>query len=78
MQQDNLRLSILDKIISITDEDLLERIDRLLGKVDLEKTVIKVNERQQQMLLNSEDDILKRNFVADEELNEEEEKWLNG
>ncbi len=77
MQHNNLKLSLLDKLISVTDESLLERVDTLLSKVDLEKTLIKVNERQHSMLLNSEEDILKGNFVTDEELNEEEVKWLN-
>lgn len=77
MKPDSLKIGLLDKLISVTDENLLERIDALLSNVDLQKTVIKVNERQHNMLLNSKQDILEGNFITDEELNEEEEKWLS-
>lgn len=34
MQVDNLKYSLLDKLISIHDDDLLKKIDDLIGNVD--------------------------------------------
>jgi len=76
MQVDNLKYSILDKLISVNDKGLLEKINDLIGDVDLEETQIKVSDAQRQMLINSEQDILNRNLLSDEEVNEEEEQWL--
>jgi hypothetical protein len=78
MQVDNLKLRVLDKVISISDKHLLEKIDELIGNVDLEEAVFKINEGQRQMLLNSDQDILENKIISDEKLNEEEDKWLNG
>ncbi len=76
MQVDNLKYSILDKPISVNDKGLLEKINDLIGDIDLEETQIKVSDAQRQMLINSEQDILNKNLISDEEVNEEEEQWL--
>jgi hypothetical protein len=76
MQADNLKYSLLDKLISIHDDDLLKKIDDLIGNVDLEETPIKVSDAQRQMLTNSEQDILNNNLISDDDVNEEEEQWL--
>ncbi len=76
MQVDNLKYSILDKLISVDDKGLLEKINNLIGDIDLEETPIKVSDSQKQMLINSEQDILNKNLISDEDVNEEEEQWL--
>lgn len=76
MQVDNLKYSILYKLISVNDKSLLEKINDLIGDIDLEKTQIKVSDAQRQMLLNSEQDIVNKNLISDEDVNEEEEQWL--
>jgi hypothetical protein len=76
MQVDNLKYSILDKLISVNDKGLLEKIINLIGDIDLEETQIKVSDGQRQMLINSEQDILNKNLISDKEVNEEEEQWL--
>ena len=57
---------------------MLQKIDDLIGSIDLEKTKIKLTDAQRQMLISSEEDIRKGKTVTDEDLNEEENKWLNG
>jgi len=42
----------------------------------LEETQIKVSDAQRQMLINCEQDILNKNLISDEDVNEEEEQWL--
>ncbi len=68
----------MDKLISIQDISLLKKVNELIGNVDVNKTIFKTTYEQQQMLMKSEDDISNGNLTTDEELNEEEDKWLNG
>ena len=78
MEVNNLRYSLLDKLISIRDNNVWQKINDLIGNIDLEKTEMKITDAQKQMLMNSEDDIRNENVIGDDELNEEENKWLNG
>ena len=78
MEANNLRYSLLDKLISLRDNNVWQKINELIGGVDIEKTELKTTEAQKQMLMSSEDDIRNKNTISDEELNEEEDKWLNG
>ena len=78
MQANILKYQLLDKIISIQDIDLLEKVNELIGNVDLDKPIFQVTPAQRNMLMQSEEDILNGNLISDEELNEEEDKWLNG
>lgn len=77
MEEDNLKYDLLDKLISIKDHHLLEKVNDLIRDVDINKVVFKTTRNQKKMLLKSEEDIRNGNFISDEELNEEEEKWLN-
>ena len=78
MEAKNLRYSLLDKLISIRDNNVWQKVNELIGGIDIEKTELKTTEAQKQMLMNSEDDIRNGNTISDDELNEEEDKWLNG
>jgi hypothetical protein len=78
MQADNLKYTILDKLISIRDMALLQKVSDLLGNVDINKPTFKVTDGQKQMLINSEEDIRRGNLTSDDELNAEEDLWLNG
>ena len=78
IQADNLRYTLLDKLISIRDIDLLKKVNNLIGNVDVDKTVFNVTDGQRQMLMKSEEDIRNGNIISDEELNAEEDQWLNG
>lgn len=72
----DLTYTLIDKLISVQDKSILKKINDIIGNVDLEKKVFKVSHAQRQMLMKSEEDIRKGNFITDEELNCEEEKWL--
>ena len=78
MEANNLRYKLLDKLISLRDNNIWQKINDLIVNIDIEKTEIKVTDAQKQMLMNSEEDISKGNTINDEDLNEEENKWLNG
>ncbi len=77
MQTQDLKYNLLDKLISIQDISLLEKVNDLIGNVDVSKTIFKTTYEQQQMLMKSEYDIRNGNLITEEELNEEEDKWLN-
>ncbi|HEV8080431.1 MAG TPA: hypothetical protein VGP43_06960 [Chitinophagaceae bacterium] len=78
MEANNLRYSLLDKLISIRDNTIWQKINDLIGNIDIEKTEIKITEAQRQMLMKSEEDISNGNTIGDKDLNEEESKTLNG
>ena len=68
---------MLDKLISIDDDILFEKISDFIGSVDNNKTVFKTTDAQKKMLAKSEDDIRNGNLISDAEVNEEEDRWLN-
>jgi hypothetical protein len=76
-QASNLKYRLLDKLISVQDLNLLEKVNELIGNVDVNRSVFKITERQKKMLMKSEEDIVNGELISDEELNEEEDKWLN-
>ena len=78
MPAENLKYTLLDKIISVNDMSLLQKVNDLLGNVNIDQTIFKLTDAQKEMLMNSEEDILKGNFTTNDELNAEEDLWLNG
>ncbi|HEY4196509.1 MAG TPA: hypothetical protein VGM63_13290 [Mucilaginibacter sp.] len=78
MQVNDLKYSLLDKLISVRDISILQKINELIGNVDVTDSVLKVTDAQKQMLMKSEDDIRNGNIISDDELNAEEDQWLNG
>jgi hypothetical protein len=78
MQVNDLKYNLIDKLISVRDLNILQKINDLIGNVDIDKSVFKVSDPQRQMLMKSEEDIRKGNVISDDDLNAEEDKWLNG
>jgi hypothetical protein len=78
MQVNDLKYNLIDKLISVRDLNILQKINDLIGNVDINKPVFKVSNAQRQMLTKSEEDIHKGNVISDDDLNAEEDKWLNG
>ena len=70
MQVSDLKYNLLDKLISIQDIGLLEKVNDLIGDVDVNTPVFKISQDQKNMLMKSEEDILNGNFITDQELNE--------
>ena len=78
MQVNELRYSLLDKLMSVRDLNVLQKINELIGNVDLNNPVFKVADGQKQMLMKSEEDVLNGDTISDDELNADEDQWLNG
>ncbi|HEV2832840.1 MAG TPA: hypothetical protein VGW31_12740 [Hanamia sp.] len=77
MRIENFKYALLNKLISIQDISLLEKVNDLIGGVDVNTPIFKISEDQKGILIKSEEDILNGNFTTDQELNEEEDKWLS-
>ncbi len=45
---------------------------------EINNPVFKVTDGQKQMLMKSEEDILNGDTISDDELNADEDQWLNG
>lgn len=78
MQVNDLKYNLLDKLISVRDINILQKINDLIGNVDINSPVFKVTDAQKRMLMKSEEDIRDGNIISDDELNAEEDQWLNG
>ncbi len=78
MQVNDLKYNLLDKLISVRDINILQKINDLIGNVDINSPVFKVTDAQKRMLMKSEEDIRDGNIISDDELNVEEDQWLNG
>jgi len=51
MEVDNLKYDLLDKLISIEDHHLLEKVNDLIGDVDINKVPFKTTKDQKNMFL---------------------------
>jgi hypothetical protein len=78
MQANDLKFNLLDKLISVRDIKILQKINDLIGSVDINSPTFKVTDAQKQMLMKSEEDIHNGNVISDVDLNAEEDQWLNG
>jgi predicted transcriptional regulator len=71
-----LKLAIYDKLKSVDDDGLLEKIMRLLKTVDEDK-IYHLSEYELNMLKEGEEDIKAGRLYTNEEVMAEEKKWLN-
>ena len=78
MQVNDLKYNLIDKLISVRDLNILQKINELIGNVDINTPVFKISDAQKQMLMKSEEDIRNGNVISDDDLSAEEDKWLNG
>ena len=46
--------------------------------MDINSPIFKVTDAQKQMLMKSEEDIRNGNVISNDDLNTEEDQWLNG
>ena len=50
--------------------------NEFIDNLDDNKLIFKIRDDQKKMLVESKEDIASGNFITDEELNEDEDKWL--
>lgn len=73
---DNVRNSIIDKLLTITDKDYLAALYQLIHKSKMNENKIQLSEEQILMLNMSEEDILHARLTSHEELDKADIEWL--
>ena len=75
---DNLRNSIIDKLLTITNKEYLLALYQLVEKSSVEQDTVKLTQEQVLMLELSDEDIKKGKFISQEQLDKEDLQWLKG
>lgn len=73
---DNIRNSIIDKLLTISNNDYLVALYQIVSKTSEEDEVIKLSEEQLLMLNMSEDDIKCGRITSQDELDKTDLEWL--
>lgn len=73
---DNIRNDIIDKLLTISNEDYLSALYQLVEKSNADDDVVKLTKEQRKMLGLSENDIKSGNLISQEQLDKEDRKWL--
>ncbi|MCB0480875.1 MAG: hypothetical protein KDC83_05550 [Flavobacteriales bacterium] len=72
---DNIRNSLISKLLTIRDKDILNAIDKLVS-VSAKNSKVELTPAQIEMLEMSEEDIKNGNVISQDELFEREREWL--
>jgi hypothetical protein len=73
---DNIRNSIIDKLLTISNDDYLSALYQLVSKSSKNNEIIQLSDSQLLMLDMSEDDIKNGRFTSHEELDKSDLEWL--
>lgn len=73
---DNIRNSIIDKLLTISNKDYLSALYQLVSTSKVDEEIIKLSEAQIVMLNMSEDDIQNNRVLSQDELDKMDLEWL--
>ena len=73
---DNIRNQIIDKLLTISNQDYLAALFHLIEKSDVNDDVVELSESQILMLNMSEDDIKNNRIISQEDLDKTDLEWL--
>ncbi len=71
-----LKTELIDKILTIDDQELLKALDTLVN-LKTSEGIVKLTDEQKAMLHLSEEDIKYSRLTAQDKLDEEDMKWLS-
>jgi len=74
---DKIRNGLIDKILSISNEDFLLALDKLISSSKSESDIIELTSEQKIMLEMSENDIKNGRLISQDEMNKRNLEWLN-
>ena len=77
MNNNEIKYKVLDKLMSVEDNALLIKIDVLIGDINVDEKDLIVSKAQLKMLRSSEADLKNDQIITEEDLNQEEDKWLS-
>ena len=75
---DNIRNSIIDKLLTITNKEYLSAIYKLISNSASSEDHIQLSEAQIVMLNMSDEDIKNHRVMSQQDLDKADLKWLNG
>jgi hypothetical protein len=73
---DNIRNSIIDKLLTISDQDYLSALYQLVSTSKVDEEIIQLSEAQILMLNRSEEDIKNNRLMSQVELDKMDLEWL--
>lgn len=73
---ETLRASLVQKIFSTDNLNLLEAINQIFSSTEVEEKEYKLSENQKKLLMLAEDNIKYGRLVSDEELRKMDEEWM--
>jgi hypothetical protein len=73
---DNIRNSIIDKLLTISNDDYLSALYQLVSKSSENNEIIQLSESQLLMLKMSDEDIKNGRFTSQEQLDKIDLEWL--
>lgn len=74
--EDNIRNSIIDKLLTISNKDYLVALYQLISTSKVNDDVIRLSEAQILMLNMSDDDIKNNRVVSQDDLDKMDMEWL--
>ena len=73
---DNIRNSIIDKLLTISNKDYLSALYQLVSSSTVGEEVIQLSEAQILILNRSDDDIKNNRVVSQEQVDKSDLEWL--
>ncbi|OGW23876.1 MAG: hypothetical protein A2X59_11780 [Nitrospirae bacterium GWC2_42_7] len=77
MSTTQLKNMVIDKIYSIDDKEFLAALKKILDSSISSDIVYKLNKKQRAAVQKGKQQIASGEFITNEELEKEEDKWLN-
>ena len=75
---DNIRNSIIDKLLTISNKDYLSALYQLVEKSAVDTDVVKLSKEQISMLKLSDEDIKNKRLIPHDNLDKDDLEWLKG
>lgn len=76
-QIDILRNSIIEKLLTISNKDYLAALHKLVENSKPDNDLVLLTEEQKLLLELSEEDIRNGRLISQDQLDKEDQKWLN-
>jgi len=73
---DNIRNSIIDKLLTISNQEYLTALYQLVDKSTVCEDIVKLSEAQILMLNMSDDDIKQNKLISQDDLDKKDLEWL--
>ncbi len=74
---ENIRNSLIDKILAIKNKDFLQALDKLITSSATSNDLVELTNEQKIMLEMSEEDIKNGKLISQDAMNKRNLEWLN-